>query len=497
MGLTLPSPSTPSERLSTRVVKGSLWIFGLRIANRGLGFIRKLILARLLAPEDFGLAGIALLALSALETFSQTGSQAALIQKRGDVESYLNTAWTVAAIRGIAISLILFSCAPAIAGFFNSSQATLVIRVISIFPLLLGFNNIGIIFFQKELEFSKQFIYELSAALVNICVAISLAFILRNVWALVWGGLVANIISLFISYIIHPYRPKIRFEIEKFRDLFSFGKWGLGSGILIFLITQGDDIFVGKILGVSALGLYQIAYLISNLPATEITHVIHQVVFPAYSKLNNDLSNLKEAYLKVLQFTAFLSFPVAVLIFILAPDFTIIFLGQKWMGIVPVIRVLVLAGLTRSIAATAGTIFYAVGKPKIDTLLQIVRFFILAVLIYPFCLKWGLLGISAAVFASIFVSNLGFSYMAVKITQCSKKAVAKTLAIPLLSATLTVIFLLGIHTAMNTGLWQLIFMTALSICFYISAYYLSEKLTGDPAPSFYRQTLTLLKSVTN
>jgi lipopolysaccharide exporter len=497
MELTLPSSSTPSERLSTRVVKGSLWIFGLRIVNRGLGFIRKLILARLLAPEDYGLFGIALLTLSALETFSQTGSQIALIQKRGNVKSYLDTAWTVAAIRGISISLILFSCAPAIADFFSSPQTAAVIRVISIFPLLQGFNNIGIIFFQKELEFNKQFIYELSVALVGLCVAIFLAFILRNVWALVWGGLVANIVRLFMSYIIHPYRPRVRFDLEKFRDLFSFGKWGLGSGILTFLITQGDDIFVGKILGVSALGLYQVAYLISNLPATEITHVIHQVVFPAYSKLNNDLSNLKDAYLKVLQFVAFLSFPVATLIFILAPDFTIILLGPKWMGIVPVVRVLVLAGLTRSIAATAGTLFYAVGKPKIDTYLQIARFFILAVLIYPFCLKWGLLGISAAVFVSIFVSNLGFSFMVIKITQCGIKAFAKTIAVPLVSATLTLIFLEGIHTAMNTGLWQLLFMAALSICFYLSAYYLSEKITGDPTLFFYRQTVTLLKNAIN
>jgi O-antigen/teichoic acid export membrane protein len=300
-----------------------------------------------------------------------------------------------------------------------------------------------------------------------------------------------------MSYLIHPYRPRVRFDSEKFRDLFRFGRWGLGSGILIFLITQGDDIFVGKILGVSALGLYQIAYLISNLPATEITHVIHQVIYPAYSKLNHDLSNLKEAYLRVLQFTAFLSFPVAALIFILSSDFTIIFMGPRWMDMVPVIRALVLAGLTRSIAATAGTVFYAIGKPKIDTFLQIGRFAILSVLIYPFCLKWGLLGISAAVFASIFISNLGFSYMAIKVIKCSKYTFAKTLAIPLLSAMLTAIFLIGINKAVNTGLLQLIIMTALGICFYLSAYYLLDKLNCSSSLSFYQQSMTLLKSLFN
>ncbi|MBW1612840.1 MAG: oligosaccharide flippase family protein, partial [Deltaproteobacteria bacterium] len=102
----------------------------------------------------------------------------------------------------------------------------------------------GILFFQKELEFNKQFFYELSATLVDLTVAITLAFILRNFWALVWGGLAANFVRLFMSYIIQPYRPRIRFEKEKFQELFSFGRWVLGSSILIFLITQGDDIFV-------------------------------------------------------------------------------------------------------------------------------------------------------------------------------------------------------------------------------------------------------------
>ena len=124
---------------------------------------------------------------------------------------------------------------------------------------------------------------------------------------------------------------------------------------------------MGKLLGVTALGFYQLAYRISNMPATEITHVISRVTFPAYSKLQDDIPKLREAYLKVLQITAFLSFPIAGLIFVLAPDFTKIFLGEKWMPMVPAMQVLVFAGLSRAIAATAGYIFYAVGKPKIDT----------------------------------------------------------------------------------------------------------------------------------
>jgi O-antigen/teichoic acid export membrane protein len=129
-----------------------MWVFGLRITSRGLGFVRTIILARLLAPHDFGLLGIAILAISTLETLSQTGFQAALIQKKENIESYLDTAWTVSAIRGIILFLILFLSAPVIAKFFNSPQATLIIRIIAVSTLLSGFRNIGILFFQKELE---------------------------------------------------------------------------------------------------------------------------------------------------------------------------------------------------------------------------------------------------------------------------------------------------------------------------------------------------------
>ena len=266
--------------LSTRVVRGGIWVFALRMTNRGLGLVRIIVLARLLSPEDFGLFGIAILSISVLETFSNTGFKAAIIQRQENTESYLDTAWTVSVIRGIFLFLCLIFSSPYIAEFFNSSQAEMVIRVIAISTLLFGFRNIGVLFFQKELEFNKQFTYELSGTLVELTVAIILAIKLQNIWALVYGNLAANFVRLFLSYLIHPYRPRLKFDMERFRELFGFGKWVLGSGILIFLITQGDDIFVGKVLGVAALGLYQMAYTFSNLPATEICHVISQVTFP-------------------------------------------------------------------------------------------------------------------------------------------------------------------------------------------------------------------------
>jgi len=466
------------ESLSKRVVRGGIWVFGLRIANRSLGFIRTIILARLLAPHDFGLFGIAVLAIATLETFSQTGFQAALVQKKKNVKPYLDTAWTISAIRGIILFLILFSSAPFIANFFDSAQAELVIRVIAVFTLLSGFRNTGIIFFQKELEFNKQFLYEISATLVDLTVAIILAFTLRNVWALVWGGLAANFVRVFMSYIIHPYRPRIKLEREKFQELFGFGKWILGSSIFVFLITQGDDIFVGKMLGVTALGLYQMAYLISNLPATEITHVISQVTFPAYSKLQDDLPKLREAYLKILQLTTFISIPLAGGIFIFAPEFTKIFLGDKWMPMVPAIEALALAGLLRSISATTGSVFQAVGKPEIVTKWQPVRLFVLLAVIYPFTVRWGILGTSLAVVSCNLISTVGFSVKVVRIIQCDAGSFLKRIILPSINTLATILIIVILKNTITTvRALELILLIGISIMIYLGATYISDKET--------------------
>lgn len=394
----------PGENLSESVVRSGFWVFLLRIVQQLFNLIRLVILARILAPHDFGLMGIALLTMATLETFSQTGFQSALIQKKDNIESYLNAAWTVLVLRGFFLFTILYLVAPYAAILFNAPEAKPIIQVLSLSFLLQSFANIGVIYFQKELEFNKQFIHQLSGTLADFVVAISAVLILRNVWALVFGLLAGNVARCFVSYLVHPYRPHLSSDLWKAKKLFGFGRWILGSSILIFLLTQGDDIFVGKLLGVAALGFYQMAYRISNMPATEITHVISQVTFPAYSKLQDDIPKLREAYLKVLQLTAFLSFPIAGLIFILAPDFTKIFLGSKWMPMVPVMQLLCIFGITRMINATTGPVFQGIGKANISTFGSVFQLIIFTAIIYPLTSRWGILGTSLAVI----IPNISF-----------------------------------------------------------------------------------------
>jgi O-antigen/teichoic acid export membrane protein len=476
----LPVNSIDSEyhqALSIRVIQGSIWLFGLKLVNRGLGLIRKIVLARLLAPEDFGLFGIALLSISTLEILSQTGTHEALIQKKGNTDSLLNSAWTVSVIRGLILSAILFISAPIFANFFHSPQAVAVIRIIGISPLILGFTNIGIVYFQKELEFNKQVYYELTVALMNFFLALLLAFFLKNVWALVWSGLVAGLTRTFMSYAVHPYRPRLHLDTKQVGELIGFGKWVLASSILVFLNSQGDDIMVGKLLGVAALGLYQMAYTISNLPTTEITHIISRVTFPAYSKIRDDSLRLKSAYLKVSQLIGFISAPVAGIIVILAPEFTTLILGEKWMEMVTAMQVLAIWGFIRSIGATTGPIFYSIGKPEVATRLQLFQLILLVIFIYPLSKGMGILGTSLSVVLAAVPPNIAAVSMVFKIFGSGLQRFISGIVFPVIAASLTMLGLALLKFNHLFDVTLLIFITygAIFIFLYLASLLLLDR----------------------
>ena len=393
------------ESLTQRVFVSGFWIFTLRILQKAFGLIRLIVLARVVAPDDFGLMGIALLTMSILETFSQSGFQHALIHKKENIDSYLNSAWTFLILRGFMLFGILYLIAPYAATFFNASEAKSVIQVIGISVLIKAFNNLGVIYFKKDLEFNKQFIYEMGGTLADFIVSVSTALILMNAWALVFGLLAGEFSRCCLSYLLHPRRPRLNFDLGKLRELWGFGKWISGSNIFTFLVTQGDDIFVGKVLGATALGFYQMAYRISNLPATDITHVISQITFPAYSKLQDNLDHLRKAHLQSLQSISFLSFPIAAGILAISPEFVRLFLGEQWNPIIPPTQVLAVYGAVRSIGAANGALFYGTGNPRYDALIAGIKFVCLAIIIYPLAKIWGITGTAIATTLPVFLSQ--------------------------------------------------------------------------------------------
>lgn len=471
-----------STTLSQRVIKGGFWIFSAQIIGRLLSLIRTIVLARVLAPDDFGLMGIAIFSMSALEIFSQTGFEPALIQRKKNTHLFLDTAWTVQVMRGLLLFILLFILAPLAASFFQVPEAKSIIQVIALANLFRGFTNIGVIYFQKELEFQKQFIYQISGILADLAIAIPAALILRSAWALVFGFLSANLVRLAVSYLIHSYRPQLKFQLRKAKELAGFGRWLLGSSILIFLLTQGDDALVGKVLGVTALGFYQLAYKISNIPATEISHSISQIAFPAYSKLQDNLPSLRRAYIKTLQLTVFVSIPLAGGIFILAPEFTQIFLGTQWMPMVPALQILCIFGALRSIAAASGPIFLATGRPDIEAKLPAAQLVLLAVLIYPLTLKWGISGTAV----SLVIVSCSFIFVILtvvaRLLKMSKSDIlnlARNIVFPLLAIlSLLPVKLFIVEPLVENQLWLFGTIIVLGLFIYSAAIYVLDKYSS-------------------
>ena len=423
------------KTLSQKMVQGGAYLSSLRIIGKILSLIRLVIIGRILVPSDFGLMGIALLTMSAIETFSKTGYREALIHKKEDIRGYLDTAWTILIVRGFIVFLIIYLLAPQASLFFHSPEVTSIIRVLGFAFFFESFNNIGTVFFRKELEFNKVFISRFLGITTNFIVAVVTALILRNVWALVLGLLAEKMMNIIVSYIIHPYRPHFSKDIEKAKELFGFGKWILGSSILVFIGEHIDDIFVGRVLSATALGFYQMAYRISNMLETEITKVISSVAFPAYAKIQIQRKRLQKAYFRILRLTLAINIPMAIGMVFLAPEFTLIFLGEKWMPMVIAMQLLAVAGMIKSILSTGNPLFTGCGYPNYKFYMQLARGLTIIAFIYPLIIFKGIAGAALAVIFSVLSMFAIWYPLSKKITQASRKLYIVTFWPPVFCST--------------------------------------------------------------
>lgn len=381
-----------------QAVSSGVWVAMINVFDRALRIGLLVVLANLLDPADFGLMGIGLLVLSILRKFSEIGINKALVQREEEnVDHYLDTAWTMQIVRGVVIGAIMFVLAPFGAEFFNEPRTVDVIRVLSLAPVVRGFRNPGIVYLQKNLDFDKRFVYVMSGAVSNVSVAIGFALVFGNVWALVFGLLADRGVKLVTSYLLHDYRPGLGFRRTAAGEVLDFGKWIVASSLLQFATLQGDDVFVGWFLGAGALGLYQMAYRFSNAPTTEITQVISSVAFPAYSKIQGDEQKLREGFFTTLQLTALISLPLTVGIIVVAPLFVRTFLGSEWVPMILAMQILTVHGGLRSLAASFGPLFEAIGRPDYNTKVSVASLVLLAILIYPLTDQFGIMGTAAAV----------------------------------------------------------------------------------------------------
>ncbi|AFK21341.1 lipopolysaccharide biosynthesis protein (plasmid) [Haloferax mediterranei ATCC 33500] len=384
--------------LTERTVKSGMWVSAMNVLDRVLKVVMFIVLARLLGPEAIGLMGIALLTISALLSLTNLGIDAALIQRiDDDVDEYLNTMFSLEILRGLLMSSILYLAAPALASLFGEPAARDLIRAIALVPIFLSLRNPAMVYFKKDLEFHKEFTYRVSGTMAYVVVALGYAAISPTVWALIFGYLADAGVRALATYLLHPYRPWPSLNREYAAELIGYGKWVTGSSIVEFLYGQGDDAIVGWLLTATSLGYYQLAYRISNAPATEIAVVVSSVMFSTYSKLQEEQHALREAFFSTFRLTAFVALPMSVGIFLVAPSFVGAFLGSDWLPMVATMQILVAYGLFRTLFATFNPVWRAVGRPDVQTKLGTLRVVLLAIIVVPMTSTFGIEGTALAV----------------------------------------------------------------------------------------------------
>jgi len=390
------------------MAKGAAWLFLLRLFIRGLGFISTLILARLLVPADFGLVAMATAATAFIEMLGDFGFHVFLVQKQDLSSDDLDTAWTVQMIIAALQSAVLACLAIPYARFYGEPRLTMVMWILSASTLLSGAKNIGIIHFQRELQFHLEFRLRATCKLVAFVVTVALAWLMRSYWALVIGSVVLRVTELFLSYSMHPHRP--RFRIRGSREIFSFSKWIYCNTTLNFLFQRSPDFVIGKLAGAGPLGLFSLGFEIAFLPRAEMAAPINRVAFPAYAKMRHDLKALQDGYLYVLGMIVIGVFPACLGISATANVLIPFLLGEKWAGSVPIVQILGIAGALGSLVSNAEPVFLAQGKPWILTWLMTLRIVILLpcmILITP---KYGVIGTAGSfLLADLIVIPFTFS----------------------------------------------------------------------------------------
>lgn len=471
----------PEGGVQDRAVKGSVWLFLDRGFGRTIHLLKLAVLARLLAPGDFGLMGIALLALYAIEKLSRLGFDEALIQRiEDDVDSYLDTVWVMKIVRGTALGLLMYLLAPVFASFFAEPRVTDLVRVLAALPVLRALFNPGILYFRKDLNFHKRLVFDVVGNVTNVAAALIFAYFSPTVWALVVGNLVEEVTKLGLSYVLHGYRPWPRFDLGQAREMFAYGKWLTASTGIAFVLNNGDDAFVGWFLGASALGFYQLAFRFGNAPATELTHVLSTALFPTFSKVQEDADRLRSAFTRSVQLVTLVSFPASVGIIVVAPVFVPVVLGSKWIPLVEELQILAAWGMVRSLKGIFGNLVQAVGRPDISTKVNLLRLVLLATAIWPATARFGTEGTAGAVAITAAATLCVYGYLTIREVGMPVGGLLAQLTYPLASALVmgAAVYWVRERPFVGSGAFELVALILIGVVTYGLATWLVAKLTG-------------------
>ncbi len=357
-----------------RVIAGFAWQGSGRIGERVLRFTVNIILARILTAGDFGLFAAVLAPIAAVETFTFLSSGPFVIHnERGRETGVLRTIFLLNAARGILLCALLFSFAPLVADFFDRPGIRSLLLVMSIQPLIAGFMSPRLHVLEKDLKFKPVALNGLIAAVFGSSVALVIAFQSPSVWALVYGKIAFTSASLVGSWLIAPMNPFRSPDFSIFGDFRRYALGAFGIPILIMAVGQAPAILIGRLDSMESLGVFSLTYRLAELPVFLSLSVIGSVLIPTYSTLQADRQKLRRVWLQAWSVICIVTLPLAILVAWSGDSLPQLVWGATYVTERPLVPVLALVGFLSGMLAITGPLFWGVGRPEMDRMMQLVR----------------------------------------------------------------------------------------------------------------------------
>lgn len=350
--------------LKQKAIKGVIWTILEAWGRRIFSYVVFFTLARILAPEDFGLIALATTVISFANIFVNQGFTKALVQRSELEAEHLDTAFWTNLSLGIIFALITFGSSTAIANIYEQPKLRSIICWLSLTFIIGAFRQVQEAVLTRKLRFKALAIRSISVSFFGGLVGIVAAFSGLGVWSLVIQQLLGETLGVAVLWKASDWTPRFKFSLYHLKELFNFGINLVGISLVNFVTVNADNLLIGYFLGATALGYYALAYKIYDLIVRLLAGTTQTIAFPILSKKQEDTEFVRNAFYNVVEFTSILALPVCVTIILLSPQIITVFLGEEWLPILRTMQILTLLSVYQCLFYFKQIVVISLGKPS-------------------------------------------------------------------------------------------------------------------------------------
>lgn len=381
------------KNLNNKIINATKWSSITEIFSKLVSPITSIVLARIIAPEAFGVVATVTMIISFANMFTDSGFQKYLVQHEFKNEEERNKYAVVAFWTNLFLSLLLwgviFLYSEEIAILVGNPGMGIVLAVAGIQLPLTSFSSIQLALYRRDFDFKTLFKVRIALSFIPFFITIPLALIGFNYWALIIGTLSGQLVNAIVLTLKSKWKPSFYFNIKILKKMFSFSVWSLIEAISIWLTAWADTFIIGKVLNQYYLGIYKNSTTLVNTLMNIITSSTVPVLFSALSRLQEDDNKFNNLFFKFQRLVSMLVFPLGIGVYLYSDLVTGILLGSQWREASGVIGIWALTSSIQIVFAHfCSEVYRAKGKPRLSFLAQMLHLVVLV----PACIissKYG------------------------------------------------------------------------------------------------------------